>query len=233
MNKSLLLIKCVVSPLIVSSSILNLQEFFEKMDNQTTAGWSFGTNAITGWPIDTLATNGWPKDSPPTTGWSLDTFSSTGWKMENLANSGWSMDTLGTSTAWQGSQNLCLQSIREAPNGFKRRHHLDSFGSSSDTSDQVFQNKTTFQVDRRKIESLILGKFNPIKETACDYFLRVGNETGTTVFWPKRLNVGGNKGKNPRIRIGGSTYEAVILAKTIILGHFDCTKNTGIRMKMG
>ena len=111
---------------------------------------------------------------------------------------------------------------------------MDSFGSYGDSSDQdqVFQNETTFQVDRRKIESLILGKFNPIKETACDYFLRVGNETGTTVFWPKRLNVGGNKGKNPAIRIGGSTYEAVILAKTIILGHFDCTKNTAIRMKM-
>ena len=184
--------------------------------------------------MGTLATNGWPKDSPPTTGWSLDTFSSTGWKMENLANSGWSMDTLGTTTAWQGSQNLGLQSIRDAPNGFKRRHHLDSFGSSGDSSDQdqVYQNETTFRVDRRKIESLILGKFNPIKETAGDYFLRVGNETGTTVFWPKRLNVGGNKGKNPRIRIGGSTYEAVIRAKAIILGHFDCTKNTAIRMKM-
>ena len=167
------------------------------MDTQTTAGWSIDTNAIAGWHMGTLATNGWPKDSPPTTGWSLDTFSSTGWKMGNLANSGWSMDTLGTTTAWQGSQNLGLQSIRDAPSGFKRRHHLDSFGSSGDSSDQdqVFQNETTFRVDRRKIESLILGKFNPIKETAGDYFLRVGNETGTTLFWPKRLNVGGKRGK--------------------------------------
>ena len=153
--------------------------------------------------------------------------------MDNLANSGWSMDTLGTTTAWQGSQNLGLQSIRDASNGFKRRHHLDSFGSSGDNSDQeqVFQHETVFRVDRHKIESLILGQFKPIKETAGDYFLRVGNETGTNIVWPNRLAYG-KKGRNPQIRIGGSNYEAVILAKTIILGHFDCTLKTITRMYM-
>ena len=152
--------------------------------------------------------------------------------MDNLANSGWSMDTQGTTTAWQGSQNLGLQSIRDASNGFKRRHHLDSFGSSGDNSDQeqVFQHETVFRVDRHKIESLILGQFKPIKETAGDYFLRVGNETGTNIVWPNRLAYG-KKGRNPQIRIGGSNYEAVILAKTIILGHFDCTLKT-ITMRM-
>ena len=151
--------------------------------------------------------------------------------MDTQTTAGWSIDTNAISIAWQGSHNLGVQSIRYAPNGFKRRHHLDSFGSSGDSSDQdqVFQNETIFQVDGRKIRSLILGQFKPIKETAGNYFLRVGNETGTTVFWPKRLNVGGNKRKNPTIRIGGSNYEAVILAKTIILEHFDCTL---MRMKM-
>ena len=200
----------------------------------TLAAWSMDTQAATGWPMDTLATNGWPMGTLPTTGWSMDTFSSAGWKMDNLANSGWPMDTLATTTGWQESQNLGLQVIRDAPKSFKRRHHLDSFGSSGDSSDQdqVFQHENIFRVDRRKIESLILGQFEPIKETAGDYFLRVGNETGTTVVWPQRLKVGGKKGKNPQIRVGGSNYEAVILAKTIILGHFDCTLKNIITMRM-
>ena len=205
------------------------------MNTLATTACSMDTQAATGWPMDTLATNGWPMGTLPTSGWSTGTFSSAGWKMDNLANSGWPMDTLATTTGWQESQNLGLQSIGDAPKSFKRRHHLYSSGSSDDSSDQdqVFEHENIFRVDRRRIESLILGQFKPIKETAGDYFLRVGNETGTTVLWPQKLKVGGKKGKNPQIRVRGSNYEAVILAKTIILGHFDCTlKNITMRMKM-
>ena len=55
--------------------------------------------------------------------------------------------------------------------------------------------------DQDQIESLMLGQFEPIKETAVDYFLRIfsGNETGATVVWPQRLKVGAKKGKNSHI----------------------------------
>ena len=133
------------------------------------------------------------------------------------------------------SQNLGLQSIKDAPNGLRQQYSPNgSFGSSDDSIDQekVFQTKTIFKVDRHKIESLMLGQFEPIKETAGNYFLRIGNATGTTVIWSSHLKVGAKKGKNPDIRIVGSKYEAVILAKTIILGHLDCTLTDIITLKM-
>ena len=138
--------------------------------------------------------------------------------METLATTGWPID------------NLSLQSIRDAPNGSPN----GSFGSSGESSDQdkVFQHENIFRVDRCKIESLILGQFEPIKESAGDYFLRIGKETGTTVFWPKRLKIGVKKGKNPDITICGSKYEGVMLAKKIILGHFECTLTNIITLKM-
>ena len=40
-------------------------------------------------------------------------------------------------------------------------------------TDQVFDHEDRFRVDRRKLENLILGRFDPIKETAGDFFLRV------------------------------------------------------------
>ena len=110
--------------------------------------------------------------------------------MDTLATTGWSMDTQ-TTTGWP-MDILSLQSIRDAPNGIKRRYSPNgSFGSSDESSDQeqVFQHEMgeilVFRVDRCKIESLILGQFEAIKETAGDYFLRIGNETGTTVIWPQ------------------------------------------------
>ena len=167
--------------------------------------------------MDTLATNEWRMDTSATTGWPMVTLPT--------------MDTLAT-TGWPESQNISLQSIKDASNGF--RPHYSPNGSSGDSSDQeqAFQHKTIFQVDRRKIESLILGQFEPIKETASNYFLRIGNATGTTVIWPSHLKVGAKKGKNPDIRIVSSRYEAVILAKTIILRHLDCTLTDMITLKM-
>ena len=157
----------------------------------------------------------------------MDTSVTTGWPTPTLPT----MDTLGT-TGWSESQNLSLQSIKDAPNGFRQNYSPN--GSSGDSSDQeqVFQHKDIFRVDRRKIESLMLGQFEPIKESAGDYFLKIGKETGTTVIWPSHLKVGAKKGKNPDIRIVGSKYEAVILAKTIILGHLDCTLTDIITLKM-
>ena len=147
--------------------------------------------------------------------------------MDTQATTGWSME------------NLSLQNIRDAPNGFKRQYSPNgSFGSSGESSDQeqVFQHEMgkilVFRVDRCKIESLILGQFEPIKESAGDYFLRIGNETGTTVIWPQKLKIGIKKGKNPDITICGPKYEGVMLAKKIILGHFDCTLTNIITLKM-
>ena len=40
-------------------------------------------------------------------------------------------------------------------------------------NDQVFDHEDRFRVDRRKLENLILGRFEPIKDTAGDFFLRV------------------------------------------------------------
>mgnify|MGYP001180548342 CR=1 FL=1 len=155
--------------------------------------------------MDTLAT---------TTGWSMDTQTTTGWPMDTQATSGWSMDILS------------LQTLRDAPNSIKRRYSpTGSFGSSDESSDQeqVFQHEMgeilVFRVDRCKIESLILGQFEPIKETAGDYFLRIGNETGTTVVWPQRLKVGAKKGKNPHILEHSSSpcqHSSGIMAKVIV-----------------
>ena len=39
--------------------------------------------------------------------------------------------------------------------------------------EQVFEFEERFRVDRRKLELLILGRFDPIKETATDFFLKV------------------------------------------------------------
>ena len=166
--------------------------------------------------MDTLAT---------TTEWSMDTQTTTGWPMNTQATTGWSMDILS------------LQTLRDAPNSIKRRYSPNgSFGSSDENSDQeqVFQHEMgkilVFRVDRCKIESLILGQFEPIKETAGDYFLRIGNETGTTVVWPQRLKIGIKKGKNPDITICGPKHEGVMLAKKIILEHFYCTNIITLKM---
>ena len=112
--------------------------------------------------------------------------------------------------------------------GLSRQSSLDDLTSME--NDQVFDYEDRFRVDRRKLENLILGRFEPIKETASDFFLRIGSETGTTVIWPSRLKVGAKSKKDPHIRVGGSE-DGVILAKTIILEHLD-TKTRRVTMKM-
>ena len=142
--------------------------------------------------------------------------------MDTLATTGQSMDTQGT-IGW----SMGTPSTTEWPTDF-------SSGSSGDSSDQdqVFQHENIFRVDRRKIESLMLGQFEPIKEFAADYFLRIGNQTGTTVAWPARLKIGAKKGKNPQITIRGLKYQGVIEAKKIILEHFECNSTNTITLKM-
>jgi len=112
--------------------------------------------------------------------------------------------------------------------GLSRQSSLDDLTSME--TDQVFDYEDRFRVDRRKLENLILGRFEPIKESASDFFLRIGSETGSTVIWPSRLKVGAKSKKDPHIRVGGSE-EGVILAKTIILEHLD-TKTRRVTMKM-
>ena len=131
----------------------------------------------------------------------MDTLATTGQSMDTQATIGWSMGTPST-TEW--ATNF-------------------SSGSSGDSSDQdqVFQHENIFRVDRRKIESLMLGQFEPIKETAVDFLLRIfsGNETGATVVWPQRLKVGAKKGKNPHILEHSSSpcqHNSGIMAKVIV-----------------
>jgi protein bicaudal C len=160
------------------------------------------TLATTGQSMDTQGATGWPMNSQDITGRPMDTQATTGWPIGTQPTTGWQMDS--------------------------------SSGSSGDSSDQdqVFQHENIFRVDRRKIESLMLGQFEPIKESAGDYFLRIGNQTGTTVVWPARLRVGAKKGKNPHITISGLKYQGVMEAKKIILEHFDCTLTNTITLKM-
>lgn len=58
--------------------------------------------------------------------------------------------------------------------GLSRQSSLDDLTSME--LEQVFDYEERFRVDRRKLESLILGRFEPIKETASDYFLRVKHD---------------------------------------------------------
>ena len=60
----------------------------------------------------------------------------------------------------------------------------------------------------------------------------LANETGTTVVWPQKLKIGIKKGKNPDITICGPKYEGVMLAKKIILEHFEVTSTNRITLKM-
>ena len=55
--------------------------------------------------------------------------------------------------------------------GLSRQSSLDDLTSME--TDQVFDYEDRFRVDRRKLENLILGRFEPIKESASDFFLRV------------------------------------------------------------
>lgn len=95
---------------------------------------------------------------------------------------------------------------------------------------QMFEYEERFRVDRRKLELLMIGRYDPVKEPAIDFFQRVGEETSTTVIWPSRLKIGAKSKKDPHIRIGG-TEECVKKAKAIIVEYLD-TKTTRVTMKM-
>ena len=45
--------------------------------------------------------------------------------------------------------------------------------------EQVFDFEERFRVDRRKLELLIVGRFEPIKETASEFFQKVANKPET------------------------------------------------------
>jgi len=97
--------------------------------------------------------------------------------------------------------------------------------------DRVFDFDDKFKVDRRKLEYLITGRFEPIREPASDFFQRVGEETNTTVIWPLRIKIGAKSKKDPHIRVGGTSEESVRNAKAMILYYLD-TRTSRITMKM-
>ena len=96
---------------------------------------------------------------------------------------------------------------------------------------QMFEFEDRFRVDRRKLELMMIGRYDPIKEHAMDFFQRIGEETSTTIIWPSRLRIGAKSKKDPHIRIGGLTEDCVKRAKGLIMEHLD-TKTTRVTMKM-
>jgi len=96
---------------------------------------------------------------------------------------------------------------------------------------QIFEFEDRFRVDRRKLELMMIGRFEPIKEPALDFFQRIGEETSTTIIWPSRLKIGAKSNKDPHIRIGGLTEDCVKFAKSLIMEYLD-TKTTRVTMKM-
>ena len=94
----------------------------------------------------------------------------------------------------------------------------------------IFEHEERFRVDRRKLELMMIGRFDPIKEEASDFFQRIGEETNTTIIWPSRLKIGAKSKKDPHIRVGGD-HNGVKQAKSLIMEHLD-TKTNRVTMKM-
>ena len=61
-------------------------------------------------------------------------------------------------------------------------------------------------------------------EAAAEFFLRIGNETGTCVIWPSRLKIGAKSKKDPHIRVGGPE-EGVKRARNLITEVLDTRTN--------
>ena len=109
-----------------------------------------------------------------------------------------------------------------------------SRGSSRDdltsVEGHIFEHEERFRVDRRKLELMMIGKFEPIKEEAALFFQRIGEKTNTTIIWPSRLKIGAKSKKDPHIRVGGDP-DGVRWAKLLIMEHLD-TKTNRVTMKM-
>lgn len=113
--------------------------------------------------------------------------------------------------------------------GLSRESSRDDL-TSVGLGDQIFDYEDRFRVDRRKLELLMIGRFDPITESATDFFMRIGDETSTTVIWPSRLKIGAKSKKDPHIRVGGQE-EGVRKAKALIMEYLD-TKTNRVTMKM-
>ena len=108
------------------------------------------------------------------------------------------------------------------------RDDLTSMGDCG----QMFDYEDRFRVDRRKLELLMLGRFEPLKgASAADFFGRVGDETNTTVIWPSRLKIGAKSKKDPHVRVGGFLEDNVRTAKARIMEYLD-TRSNRVTMKM-
>ena len=94
----------------------------------------------------------------------------------------------------------------------------------------TFEHEERFRVDRRKLEMMMIGRFDPVKEEASDFFQRIGEQTNTTIIWPSRLKIGAKSKKDPHIRVGGD-QNGVKQAKTLIMEFLD-TKTNRVTMKM-
>lgn len=93
------------------------------------------------------------------------------------------------------------------------RDDLTSMGGDF-AGGQMFECEDRFRVDRRKLELMIMGQFEPVNangrgESAAEFFARIGDQTGTTIIWPSRLKIGAKSKKDPHIRVGGHREDCV------------------------
>ena len=94
----------------------------------------------------------------------------------------------------------------------------------------TFEHEERFRVDRRKLEMMMVGRFDQVKEEASEFFQRIGEQTNTTIIWPSRLKIGAKSKKDPHIRVGGE-LNGVKQAKLLIMEFLD-TKTNRVTMKM-
>ena len=94
----------------------------------------------------------------------------------------------------------------------------------------TFEHEERFRVDRRKLEMMMVGRFDQVKEEASEFFQRIGEQTNTTIIWPSRLKIGAKSKKDPHIRVGGD-HNGVKQAKILIMEYLD-TKTNRVTMKM-
>lgn len=178
-----------------------------------------------GWPeVPTSMSNGGGHDPinfgfPPTSSSHLAAAGASSRNLDQMQSWYSSSAMMPTSAGgfWQSSGARYPPTYPPGPgSGMSRESSRDDLTSME--LDQVFDYEERFRVDRRKLELLMMGRFEPIKETAADYFqrvssssskasgcianffliLQIGEDTNTTVIWPSRLKVGAKSKKGER-----------------------------------
>ncbi|XP_059374780.1 protein bicaudal C homolog 1-B-like [Carassius carassius] len=87
-----------------------------------------------------------------------------------------------------------------------------------------------FRVDRKKLETMLLGEDKWRINGGEDFFQKVMDETNTQIAWPSKLKIGAKSKKDPHIKVSGKS-EDVQEAKEQIMSVLD-TKSNRVTLKM-